>query len=80
MSGIYFVGACYDIEAGNDYLAVPYDRFSRLVESAVASVAIRTLGNTLNTTVLIDAGNSILGEIGYPDISVVIDTHPVGGA
>lgn len=80
MSGVYLVRPCYDIEAGDDHLAVPYDRFTRLIQSTVATVAVGTLGDTLYAAVLVDTGNGIFGEVGYPDIAVVVDAHPVGGA
>lgn len=33
MSGVYFIGAGYHVEAGDDYHAVPYDWFAGLVEA-----------------------------------------------
>ena len=68
MFGIYFVGTCHDVEAGNDHLAVPDDRFSRLVQTAVATVAIRTLGNTLNAAVFLKTGYINLRKIGNTHI------------
>ena len=48
MLGIYLVRSGHQVETGYDHLTVPYDRFARLVQSAIASVAIGALSDTLN--------------------------------
>ena len=50
-----------------------------MVQSAIASVAIGALSDTLNLSVLIYTGNGICREICYPDISFIIDAHTVCG-
>ena len=60
-------------------MSVPYDRFARLIQTSVTSVAVRALSNTLNFSVFINACNCIRREIRYPDITFIVYTHSVRG-